>query len=202
MGIAKPAHHSAWSPGQTLLPEGGACQHGVLQNTKLEALLATMPGSPGQGLNHPQSPDTSISVHTGYSWDQEDKQHLYPDSKTTMNALVLSGKDTLLSLWMEETQAHKISVSPPISSCQRSYFEDPAVAFSFTFFSLTFSCALRAESPERQALVGVLNPRPWRPKRELGEGNFSSQNSGPDLRLSEDNPWNASLHWQSTECHV
>ena len=87
---------------------------------------------------------------------------------------------------------------PPIPSCQGSYFEDPAVEFIFTFFALTFSCAPRTESPEREALVGILDSGPLRPKRELGEGTL--QNVGPGLSIGLGIP--ACSGKASTECHM
>lgn len=48
-----------------------------------------------------------------------------------------------------------------------------AVGFIFKSFALTFSSASRAESPERQTLVGILDTESLRFGRDLGEGDFA-----------------------------
>lgn len=59
--------------------------------------------------------------------------------------------------------------------------------FIFTSFALTFSCVLRAESPERRVLVGVLfRPLPGslRPNKEPGEGTLQNTGASGDMRLA------------------
>lgn len=91
-----PARHSAESPGQTLFPEWE--ERDSAEQKTGEILRVTMPGSPGQGLSPPQSSNTSISAHAQHPRGLAGRELLYPDSKTIMNDLVLSGKGTLLSL--------------------------------------------------------------------------------------------------------
>lgn len=67
----------------------------------------------------------------------------------------------------------------PTPSCPRSYFKDPGTEFIFSSFALTFSCAPKAESPERQALEGVLDPGSPGPKREWRGGDFADCRARP-----------------------